>query len=134
MANRFYIFTNFIKNVLEYRNRSKFVRRPTLTYSTIWVKNIWGSGKKLIPYFQDLLSKGKFLKWVLHRQGWKMNVKKGMNLEFLVTVSWIYDSVRKKVRISWGQVLRNFSVAPWQLWVLGSSPLLSCDWQQEWGP
>ena len=44
---RFCTFTIFFKNVLEYRNRSKFVRGPNSTYSTIWEKNIWGSGKKV---------------------------------------------------------------------------------------
>ena len=32
---RFCTFTIFFKNVLEYRNRSKFVRGPNPTYSTI---------------------------------------------------------------------------------------------------
>ena len=43
--------TNFSKNVLEYRKRSKFDREPYLTYSTIWRKHLRVM-KKRIPYFQ----------------------------------------------------------------------------------
>ena len=43
---RFRTFTNFFKNVPDYRNRSNFARGPNLTHSSIWEKNIWGSEKK----------------------------------------------------------------------------------------
>ena len=43
---RFYTFTNFFKNVPDYRNRSNFARGPFSTYSSIWDENILGSEKK----------------------------------------------------------------------------------------
>ena len=43
---RVYTFTSFFKNVLEYRNRSKFVWGPNSTSSTIWEKYL-GVRKKV---------------------------------------------------------------------------------------
>ena len=42
---RFSTFGNFLKNVLEYQNCSKFARGPNSTYSSIRVKKILGSEK-----------------------------------------------------------------------------------------
>ena len=47
---QFCTFTNF-KNVLENRNRSKFVRGPNLNFSTIWEKKIWELRKKTRSLF-----------------------------------------------------------------------------------
>ena len=49
---RFRTFTNFFKNVPDYRNRSNFARGPFLTYSSIWKKNLGVRKKSVIPYFQ----------------------------------------------------------------------------------
>ena len=37
---KFQQFLNFLKNVLEYQNGSKFAREPNSTYSTILIKNL----------------------------------------------------------------------------------------------
>ena len=51
----FCIFTNFFKNVLEYQNRSKFVRVPYLIKIAMLVKNILGSGKNSFLIFRLLI-------------------------------------------------------------------------------
>ena len=51
---QFSTFRNFFKNVLEYQNDSKFVRRPNLTYPTIWEKNICIN--EISPYYSFKIS------------------------------------------------------------------------------
>ena len=55
----------FFENVLEYRNRSKFVRGPHLVYSTIWVKNIWRSEKKTHSLFSGPNNDYKY-SWIFY--------------------------------------------------------------------
>ena len=43
---RFHTFTNFFKNVPDYRNCSNLARGPNLTYSSIWEKKHLGVRKK----------------------------------------------------------------------------------------
>ena len=99
---RFRTFTNFFKNVPDYRNRSNFARGPNLTHSSIWEKKNLGVRKKgSFLIFRPLIRFEVRCDLIFNQSGDKCPFWPAIPSSFLLCLNFIRCSFSEKFAHFW---------------------------------